>query len=141
MTSHPNTARYTLLMGLCMILLAPAALATKVYKWVDENGVPHFSEHPPKNVQATQINPRTGHSDPVFYGSSSSASSEASDPNLVTQQEYDQERCDVARKNMETLRNFGRVKFKGEDGEFQFLTEEEREIRIQRNQEAIDEAC
>jgi hypothetical protein len=42
-------ARACLLICLCIILLlnAPAALAGKLYKWVDENGVTHFGAIPP----------------------------------------------------------------------------------------------
>ena len=53
----------------------------------------------------------------------------------------DPTRCAAARKNMETLRNFGRVKVKGEDGSFHFLTSEEQQERIQSTQQAIDESC
>jgi hypothetical protein len=38
-----------------MLLLAPLALATTVYKWVDEDGVVHYSDQPHPNAQKVQL--------------------------------------------------------------------------------------
>lgn len=122
-------------------LLAPQVMASKVYKWVDENGITHFSEHPPRNTPTTLIKPKTGHSEPVFYGSSSAAASEESTEGMVTQEEYHRERCDIAKKNIEALRNFGRVKVRNDEGELHYLTEDEQQQRLQTNQQMVDESC
>jgi hypothetical protein len=38
-----------------MLLACSAALATTVYKWVDENGVIHYSDQPHANAQKLQV--------------------------------------------------------------------------------------
>jgi len=38
-----------------MWLLCPVAFATTVYKWVDENGVVHYSDQPHPNAQKLQV--------------------------------------------------------------------------------------
>lgn len=137
--------------ALCIasLLLTSHSFAAKVYKWVDENGVTHFSEHPPKNTQTTVIKPKTGHSEPVKYESTAPANDTEATA-AAAQQQADEDlaqalkdptRCAAARKNMETLQNFGRVKVKGEDGSFYYLTPDEQQERIQSTQQAIDESC
>jgi hypothetical protein len=38
-----------------LLLAAPLALATTVYKWVDEEGVVHYSDQPHANAQKVQV--------------------------------------------------------------------------------------
>jgi Domain of unknown function (DUF4124) len=38
-----------------LLLTAPLALATTVYKWVDEDGVVHYSDQPHPNAQKVQL--------------------------------------------------------------------------------------
>lgn len=38
-----------------MLLAAPLALAGPIYKWVDENGVVHYSDQPHENAQKIQL--------------------------------------------------------------------------------------
>jgi hypothetical protein len=38
-----------------MLLTCPVALATTVYKWVDENGVLHYSDQPHPNAEKLQL--------------------------------------------------------------------------------------
>lgn len=137
--------------ALCMasVLLANPSFAAKIYKWVDEDGITHFSEHPPKNTQTTVIKPKVGHSEPVNYDSGAPADDKTAAEAAAQRQAEedlaqalkDPTRCEAARKNMETLQNFGRVKVKGEDGEFHYLSPEEQQERIQSTQQAIDESC
>ena len=140
--------------ALCIASLSAGsqALAAKVYKWVDENGVTHFSEHKPNDIKATEIKPNTGHSEPVSYVDvkdsapqnvvKTEASARQEDEAKIKQALKDPTRCAAARKNLETLQNFGRVKVKDEDGEgFHYLTPAEQSERLKTTQQAISEAC
>ncbi len=56
-----NKVSYTMLLALCFGLsLAPPTNATDIYKWIDNNGVPNFSEHPPEGVSFIKMKLRTG---------------------------------------------------------------------------------
>ena len=57
-----------------MLLACSAALATTVYKWVDENGVIHYSDQPHANAQKLQV------AGVQTYSAGASASSRASEP-------------------------------------------------------------
>lgn len=135
--------------ALCIAsLTAGQSFAAKVYKWVDEKGVTHFSEHPPKNTQTTVIKPKTGHSEPVNYGTPASTDNAATSAEAqrradeaLAQSLKDPTRCAAARKNMETLQNFGRVRVQNEDGSFHYLTADEQQERSRTTQQAIDESC
>lgn len=43
------------MLALCLMALAGAALAGKVYKWVDADGHTQFSDHAPDAVQAKEV--------------------------------------------------------------------------------------
>src|SRR5690606_37566607 len=58
---------YTITLCFAGLLMASPAMAAKVYKWVDENGLTNFSEHPPRNTKAEVLTPKIGHSEPVTY--------------------------------------------------------------------------
>ena len=51
-----NAARaWRRLLAVCLMTLAGAALADKVYKWVDANGRTQFSDHAPDAIKAKEI--------------------------------------------------------------------------------------
>src|SRR5690606_6780593 len=136
------------LSGITALLLAGAlitspAIASKVYKWVDENGVTNFGEHPPKNATAQVIKPNTGHSEPVNYDTP--APEQPAEQAQVQEQPQaslkNPERCEIAQRNLKTLQNFGRVRVPNEDGSFHYLTEEEQQERLKETQQAVDESC
>lgn len=124
------------------LLIGSPAMAAKVYKWVDENGVVNFSAHPPKDTQSTVIRPKTGHSEPVTYDTPGQTTQEQpAAANTAQQSRKDPERCEISRKNMDVLRTFGRVRVPNEDGSFHYLTEEEQQEKLKTTQQAIDESC
>ena len=124
-------------------LITSPAIASKVYKWVDENGVTNFGEHPPKNAKAQVIKPNTGHSEPVNYDTP--APEQSAERAQVQEQPQaslkNPERCEIAQRNLKTLQNFGRVRVPNEDGSFHYLTEEEQQERLKETQQAVDESC
>lgn len=126
---------------LCIIgmLSAQSAFAAKIYKWVDDNGVVNFSEHPPKNTKASIVRPNIGHSEPVHYevpAPENNTPATTAQPSLK-----DDKRCEISRKNMQTLQDFGRVRVPNEDGSFHYLTDAERQERLKITAQAIEESC
>lgn len=129
---------HSILFCLLGVLIANSALATKIYKWVDEQGISHFSEHPPKDVKATLVKPKIGHSEPVTYEVPKSPPSE---PTQQSSGKKNPERCEAARSNLQILQNFGRVKVPHPDGSFHYLTEEEQQDKLRATQQIINESC
>jgi len=137
---------YLIALSLAGLLMTAGVQAARVYTWVDAEGVTHYSERPPKNVKASAVELKTGHSEPVSYGSTeqTSTTTEAAPARIQAEAAVarkDPERCEQARKNLEILQNFGRVRIQNEDGTFRYLTEEDQREKLQETQEIIDETC
>lgn len=135
--------KHTYVIAICLagLLAGSPALAAKVYKWVNEEGVVNFSEHPPKNTKAVEIKPNTGHSEPVFYETPGAPTSTSVAPTETQVSLKDPKRCEVARKNLQVLQNFGRVRVPEKDGSFHYLTEQEQQEQLKTTQQMIDESC
>ena len=135
---------------LSLILLIPYLLTSsiaiaapeKVYKWTDKKGVTHYGQRPPANTQTEVIKPQTGHSDPVTYAAVPSAT-QAADKKAESSEKplLDQERCTSARKNLETLKTYARIKMKGDDGEYRYLTPDEQKQKLDEAAKAAEESC
>ena len=128
----------------CYLLASSQALAApgKVYRWTDEKGQVHYSERPPLGTQTEVVKPQIGHSEPVNYGTAATEKAKeekkaGTDKNSLK----DPERCEVARKNLDTLKTYARVKIKGDDGEYRFLTPDEQKQKTNEAAKAIEESC
>lgn len=131
-----------------LLVTNPTAAAT-LYKWTDKDGVTHYAEHPPTNVtnaEKIRSNVTPGNS-PVQY-QSPTAQAEAK-RNQATQDESlspeeqaaKKARCDIARKNLESLNTFVRVREKDENGEIRFLSEEEVNDRKEKFKSVLNKEC
>ncbi len=128
----------------CYLLIASQSHAApgKVYKWTDEKGRVHFSERPPLGTQTEVVKPQIGHSEPVNYETAAPEKTKE-EKKVVTDKNTlkDPDRCDAARKNLDTLKTYARIKIKGEDGEYRFLTPEEQQQKTNEATKAIEESC
>ena len=119
-----------------------ASAAGKVYKWTDEKGLVHYSERPPVGRQTEIVKPQIGHSEPDDYGNA--FNDKAKDQNKNTDAKAsakDPNRCAVARKNLETLKTYARIRIEGEDGQLKYLTPQEKEKQTNDAAKAIEESC
>ena len=128
-----------LLLGL---LASQFVLAAKVYTWTDSKGVVHCGERPPKDVKATLINARTGHSDPtpapaVTPPPAATTTNQTAQPTSLK----DPERCAQARENLAILNSVARIKTVNAEGVTVYLTEEDKAQQRNIAQQAIDQAC
>jgi len=132
------------------VLAQPDALAREqtVYKWVDAEGVVHFTAQPPENGEYEKIGLQTREpTDATAEGETADddvestapeqpeAAASGPDPELVA------ERCKQARSNIEKLTGSANVLIRGEDGENRVLTEEERQRMLEEAQQFINEWC
>ncbi len=139
--------------------LAASLCQAQVYKWVDADGVTHYSQQPPENGSAKEMSvpppaavsipARTAASPQPESGTASRETSELSDQIRARRAEEERKQkqaaeqqkvaCEAMRKNLETLRTHARVKVE-ENGASRIMSPEEQaketidlEKRIQDN--------
>lgn len=128
---------------------APAGAAKDYYKWVDEDGVTHYSARPPYNRPSEIVSVTTGERSSVpaasatQNGSSSADGSASETRTAATESEKikDPLRCENARSNLEVLQNNAKVRMKDEEGNIHYLTQEEKAEKIRESQQAVEESC
>ena len=131
-----------LMISFCLVLAFNHAMADKLYKWTDNKGVTHYSQHPAANVKNEVIIPKTGHSDPVTQTAPTSTPAVNTNSSADTKASLkDPERCANARKNLDTLKTFARIKVKGDNGEYRYLTPDEQKQKMNEANKAIEESC
>jgi len=124
-------------------LISQSVLADKVYTWTDTKGVVHFGERPPKNVNATLVKTRTGHSDPTPVQTAAAQPTAAADIAAANQRASlkDPERCAQAKENLAILNSVARIKTQNAEGITVYLTEEDKVKQRQSTQLIINQAC
>jgi hypothetical protein len=136
-----NTITLSILLSLC-----GTASADFLYKWKDEDGITHFSERPPAGVEnyervRSSISPGNA---PVQYqppGESDEESDESAEQ-VAEQSDVDNSaRCDNARKNLEALQSFARIRVRDPNGELRFLSEAEVTERRQEYVQILNDLC
>src|SRR5210317_1736139 len=78
------------------LLLATDAMAKDdVYRWVDDNGVVHFGDRPPKKTDAEQINihPSAGVTAPAYASATPASTGEQQEPEPSYAQQKRDERA------------------------------------------------
>ncbi len=129
--------------SLMSLLASQTVLADKVYTWTDTKGVVHFGERPPKDVKATLVKTRTGHSDPTPAQTAAAQPKTAAETAAANQQASlkDPERCAQAKENLAILNSVARIKKINADGVTVYLTEEDKAKQRETSQQIIDQAC
>ncbi|MCQ4348136.1 DUF4124 domain-containing protein [Pseudomonas stutzeri] len=138
-----------LLVAALLLASAGATSAAPIYKWVDAQGVTHFTAQPPLDAEASVVAP--ARQPPAPSPAVDNAPATAQEP---TQEEIDarvrrdiaekekerREYCNSLRTNLAQLRNNPRLRMEV-NGEMQRLTEEARQARIAETEQAIGEHC
>lgn len=129
-------------------LSSDALAAKKFYKWVDEKGVTHYSERPPRGQKSQQITTYTGRGTPPPPPKTSAADKEKQDSekadataNEQAEPIKDPKICSSARKNLDILDRSNRVRLRGENGELVTLSNEEKESQRKTALKAVKEHC
>ena len=137
-----------------LLALSATAMASQVYKWVDAQGVTHFSSQPPQGQQATSINTAAPppakpveaaepDATPTFE-SISDPEQAAIDKKVkqeVAAKEAERKKyCEAMRTNLAQLQNNPRLRM-DVNGEMRRLGEDERQAKIAESEKAIKENC
>lgn len=139
------------------LILATLALPSwaGVYKWVDADGVVHYSDQRPEGVSSQELGIK-----PIPRSGSDAPSNQLEDQvrKLDEQQELkrlrdqqatenaavakrEADNCKQAKENLDILMKQARVRAQGQDGELRFLTPEEILDQRKKAQEVIDRDC
>lgn len=147
--------------GLSLILVtAPAAMAQEasVYKWVDAEGVPHYSDQPPADASAEELNIRFRRTDrsmaqnqakPKTPAGETAPATEPSDAGNQSAEEADREQvlaerratCEKAKERVAKYSNARRLYKPGPDGERIYLSDEEIDAERAEADRAVKEWC
>lgn len=122
-------------------LAAPVAEATRTYKWVDDEGVTHYSQYPPTDQDADVIEPRIGlPSSAPDAGDEETAGSDTGDSEDTgpkTMEAY----CKQLRDQLKLLNSSEAVRVRNEDGTLAPLEGDARAARRAEVASSISEHC
>lgn len=148
------------LLVLLLFFLAMAAVGATIYKWVDEKGVTHYSETPPPNQKAREI--QTPPPSPATAGAGSPKTWQEKEQEFqkrrveredAQKREEEQkaaakrealarkQRCILARQNLHTLQIQRPVYQINEKGEREYVDDTKREAEIERMKKEIEIYC
>ncbi len=139
---------------LALALGAGAAAGERVYKWVDEQGVTHYSQTPPAGVEATPLDVATGAPAGGAAGETLERYRKVLAPPKPAQEkeagrkvdpakeaEARARNCKVARERLAILTARSRILVLKPDGSSERLTEEQRQAEIKRMKAIIAANC
>ncbi len=87
---------YLPLLGLITAITTLTVSAEDYYKWVDDQGVTHYGERPPKNTTASKGKTQTGHSTHTPYVVTQDTKDNAATTTTNTESQKDPQRCKAA---------------------------------------------
>lgn len=136
-----------------LLAISATAMAGQVYKWVDAQGVTHFSAQPPQGQEATTINTALPAPKPAPAEATETAPTFESIANpeqaaidakvkqdVATKEAERKKYCEEVRTNLAQLQNNPRLRMEVE-GEVRRLSEDERQARIAETQKSITDNC
>ena len=137
---------------LAIAFAATGATVAGVYKWVDENGVVHYSEIRPLDYEAENLRPRSdGTTDEEARRKLDALIDRAQDKNVETTPDDRQqaltrasrrkENCDTARENLRLLESGVRIRANDAEGNAYFLDDDERQAKLVETQSQIQANC
>lgn len=140
--------------SLALVLLAPLASAS-TYKWVDANGVTHYSQFPPEGGVAQQVSvevdrprdttaatARVQQEQEQLKAYQDSRTEQAGAQQKLAQEiAAREENCRRARSNLNTLETGRRLRYTDADGNVQVMGDEERQAQREEARKQVAEFC
>lgn len=142
--------RLMILTGSLLLALGTQVVAGTIYRWVDEQGVTHFSAQPPRERAAETLRMAVPPTPPTAAPATPRAPQSAAEQQREIEQkvkreiaEAETERqryCTTLRTQLVQLENNPRVRVQ-DAGQVRRLTEEERQARILETRKKLTEDC
>ncbi len=150
-------AAAAVLMLVAGALSGAASGATKLYKWVDENGNVTYSQtkppEPRRQVEEIELRgyraAEPGRAGERLEQQREEGAAQRQDQDLAAgeaaarkaREERMRKNCEIARNNLRILRNAPRIRDKDAEGQPYFLSPEQIEQRIEQTQRQIEDYC
>jgi len=126
-----------------------------IYKWVDEQGNVHYGQQRPASVQSEQMRVQNyAPQDTSSYkrpglntdnennkSTSSEAEKEEKKPESKAEKKQRLAACAQARKNLTRMQSIGRIKSKDKDGNSSFISQKQKEEKMQQSRDLISKHC
>jgi hypothetical protein len=140
------------MMSLAFSLSVSTSQAAKIYHWVDEKGQPHYSENPPREIQAQELNVRAAGTGSAASASSSTQApakktatkSEDSEKQGLTAEHSPEDKakyCQQSRTLMQQMSENTQRRFEQPDGSYRKLTPAEIDDYRAQAQAGIESYC
>lgn len=134
-----------------LLTLIPSLSATVIHKWIDENGVTHYSQQPPANTNSSKIYSEDLEQQPIGFiqpkvreHAAPLQSEDEKNAEAIKKKNSKQASaiCESAKQNLHLLSSHSRLKSKDEKtGELISMKEEDRQQEINTQQERIKLFC
>nr|ADI18772.1 hypothetical protein [uncultured gamma proteobacterium HF4000_36I10] len=140
------------LFTLCLLLAGTALAKSGYYRWLDDEGQPHFTQKPPADRPSTFIESNKGYSRssdaqpdsepsyPPKRADSAPAEQKAPEQYEVLP-DKDPKRCMEARQAVDNFARGQRLRVKDENGEYRLLNNEEKAEQKVKAKELVDIYC
>lgn len=155
---RPGMTRNAILRIVFLLCLAPSGTSAAIYKWVDGQGITHYSAKAPAGQDTQQLKSRPAPSAPE-YGSEQSGTKDLNEYLRLKsyrekrkQREQQEEaekkmrakrahRCKIAKSRLEMLQRQGPLYRLNDNGVQEFIDDSTRESEIRSMKEAIESNC
>jgi len=128
----------------CCLLLALPVSANEIYRWVDDNGVVHFTDRPREGAERLTVRTAT----PSTTARQSTAAAPRSEqrelmaePDADKTAEIREANCTSSRERLARLQRAPRLYREGEDGARLYLDDDERASVLAEAQELVENWC
>ncbi len=152
---RPNR-RFAAIFITAIISTISAVSSAEVHKWVDENGLTHYSEFAPpvqeRQVEKVKID-KTPESASENYNkliekTSKQTELEEEEKRLSKMDEFEQKEykilkknCQLAKQNINALKDKSNRKFKDSEGNITFYDDKTRQEKVKKAQDYLDKNC
>lgn len=127
----------------CILLMALPVSANEIYRWIDDNGVVHYTDRPREGAERLTI--RTASPTTPAPSSSPAPRGEQgelmAEPDAEKTEEVRSANCTSSRERLARLQRAPRLYREGEDGERLYLDDDERTLVLAEAQELVESWC
>lgn len=126
-----------------------AAEQVTVYRWIDKDNVVHFSQHQPAHDDYIEISMANNKKSASLDDKDQSSGPALPLENTMVKTDLDNDeannlnndKCDSARENINTLQNFEKIQFKDEKGNLKVLSALDKKQQLAMNTKQAEVYC